>query len=62
MYQTSIFRVAWFDVQVPLAEMVGYASAVRSLTQGNVSFNMRFLQYQPVPQLQLKKLMAAPPL
>jgi elongation factor G len=34
---------------VPLAEMFGYANAVRSLTQGRASFSMRFERYEAVP-------------
>jgi elongation factor G len=34
---------------VPLAEMFGYANAVRSLTQGRANFSMRFEHYEAVP-------------
>jgi elongation factor G len=34
---------------VPLAEMFGYATAVRSLTQGRASFTMEFDHYEEVP-------------
>ena len=34
---------------VPLAEMFGYATAVRSLTQGRASFTMEFDRYEEVP-------------
>jgi elongation factor G len=46
---------------VPLSEMIGYASAIRSLTQGNASFTMRFAEYQKVQAHHLKKLLANPP-
>lgn len=35
--------------KVPLAEMDGYSSSLRSLTQGRARFNMRFEGYEPMP-------------
>ena len=35
---------------VPLAEMFGYATTVRSLTQGRATFTMQFDSYAQVPQ------------
>jgi len=35
---------------VPLAETFGYASAIRSLTQGRVSHSMQFAQYEVIPE------------
>ena len=37
------------SVQVPLAEMFGYATDLRSRTQGRANFTMQFDSYQPVP-------------
>ncbi len=34
---------------VPLAEMFGYATDLRSRTQGRASYTMHFLRYDPVP-------------
>jgi elongation factor G len=36
--------------EVPLAEMFGYATVIRSLTQGRGSYYMEFSHYSPVPQ------------
>lgn len=35
--------------QVPLAEMFGYATELRSLSHGMATFSMEFLDYQPLP-------------
>ena len=35
--------------QVPLAEMFGYATSVRSLSQGRATFTMQVSHYEPVP-------------
>ena len=35
---------------VPLAEMFGYTTALRSMTQGRASSTMQFLEYREVPQ------------
>ena len=37
------------DVKVPLAEMFGYATSLRSITQGRASFTMEFDHYEEVP-------------
>jgi elongation factor G len=36
-------------VTVPLAEMFGYANALRNLSQGRAVFSMEFAKYRPVP-------------
>jgi elongation factor G len=37
------------DAKVPLSEMFGYATNLRSMTQGRGSFNMEFSHYEDVP-------------
>jgi elongation factor G len=37
------------DAEVPLAEMFGYATQVRSLSQGRATYTMEFSHYEPVP-------------
>ena len=36
--------------EVPLAKMFGYATDLRSLTQGRATFTLQFSHYHPVPQ------------
>ena len=43
--------------KVPLAEMEGYSSSLRSITQGRAKFSMRFSSYEPVPMELQKRLM-----
>jgi elongation factor G len=37
------------DARVPLAQMFGYATDVRSMTQGRATYTMQFSHYDPVP-------------
>jgi elongation factor G len=37
------------DAEVPLAEMFGYATQLRSMSQGRASYSMEFGSYEPVP-------------
>ncbi|MFH1632340.1 MAG: elongation factor G [bacterium] len=41
---------------VPLAEMFGYATALRSMTQGRASYSMEFHEYQEVPSNVAKEI------
>jgi elongation factor G len=42
--------VQMVNAQVPLAEMFGYATDLRSMTQGRATYTMQFSGYEPVPQ------------
>ena len=42
-------QVKVIDVLVPLSEMFGYSTSLRSMTQGRGSFNMEFSHYEEIP-------------
>jgi elongation factor G len=44
--------------RVPLKEMFGYATDVRSATQGRANYTMQFSHYEPVPQMISEEIMA----
>jgi elongation factor G len=43
-------RTQVIQAVVPLAEMFGYATDLRSRSQGRATFTMQFLHYEPVPK------------
>jgi elongation factor G len=45
------------DAQAPMAEMLRYATDLRSLTQGRASFSMQFDHYAEVPEHIMKKVL-----
>jgi elongation factor G len=42
--------------RVPLAEMFGYATRLRNLTQGRGIYTMQFADYEPVPKKELERM------
>src|SRR3989344_1146523 len=49
-------RAKVVDAEVPLAEMFGYATALRSMSQGQASYTMEFSHYAEVPKGIAEKL------
>jgi elongation factor G len=47
------------SAKVPLSEMFGYATDLRSMTQGRATFTMQFDKYEDVPQSIATELVAA---
>jgi len=45
----GVARVKVIDAKVPLSEMFGYATTLRSTTQGRANFTMEFNHYEEVP-------------
>jgi elongation factor G len=43
---------------VPMAEMLHYATDLRSITQGRGTFHMEFSQYEEVPAAQQQEIIA----
>src|SRR3989338_8345891 len=44
------------DAEVPLAEMFGYATQIRSMSQGQASYSMEFHHYAKVPRNVAEKI------
>lgn len=47
---TDRMNVKVTEAEIPLSEMFGYATKLRSMTQGRGSFSMEFKKYEPVPK------------
>ncbi|BAZ46657.1 translation elongation factor G [Chondrocystis sp. NIES-4102] len=50
--------MAKIDAQVPLAKMFGYATDIRSKTQGRGIFSMEFSEYSEVPRNEAEEIIA----
>lgn len=45
-------------IKIPLAEMFGYATTIRTLSQGRGVFSMEFFQYGPIPSPVMQNIIA----
>jgi elongation factor G len=50
-------QLSRIEAEVPLAEMFGYSTTLRSSTQGKAEFTMEFSRYLPVPAAMSEELM-----
>ena len=46
------------EARVPLATMFGYATKLRSVSQGRATYTMQFAAYEPVPQQIFEEIIA----
>jgi elongation factor G len=46
------------DAQVPLAEMFGYSTRLRSMTQGRAVYSMEFSHYEEVPKSKAEEILS----
>jgi len=53
---TEVAGMSRIESEVPLAEMFGYATDLRSMTQGTAEFTMEFARYLPAPAEVQKEL------
>jgi elongation factor G len=44
------------DAQVPLSEMFGYSTKLRSMTQGRAVYSMEFAHYEEVPKSKAEEI------
>ena len=51
-------RMKVIQAYVPLAEMFGYATSLRSMTQGRGNYSMEFLHYAPTPRNVTEKIIS----
>lgn len=56
----EILDIKVIDALAPLAEMFGYATSLRSLTEGRGTFTMEFSHYEKVPRSIEEKIVGGP--
>ena len=56
MEMTDRGNLKIIDAEVPLAEMFGYATQIRSMSQGQASYTMEFHHYEEVPRNVAEKI------
>ncbi len=49
-HNTQVINTQVINARVPLAEMFGYATDLRSATQGRATYSMQFESYEPAPR------------
>ncbi|MGH7200694.1 MAG: hypothetical protein ACREJB_08830, partial [Planctomycetaceae bacterium] len=51
-------HLSMLEAEVPLSEMFGYSTQVRSLSQGRASYTMEPLKYDAAPPQVLEEMLA----
>jgi elongation factor G len=49
-------KIKAIQAKVPLAEMFGYSTSLRSMSQGRANYSMEFLKYSEVPRNVLEQI------
>jgi len=44
------FGAKMISAELPLSEMFGYSTSLRSMSQGRATYSMEFLKYQEAPR------------
>ncbi len=57
LQQTESARLV--HATVPLSEMFGYATVLRSMTQGRATYTMQFLEYRPAPKSVMERVVSS---
>ncbi len=52
----DVGQITAIEAQVPLSEMFGYSTTLRSMTQGKAQFSMEFFTYRQVPKSVLESI------
>ncbi len=52
----EVGQITAIEAQVPLSEMFGYSTTIRSMTQGKAQFSMEFFTYKQVPKSVLETI------
>jgi len=55
----SALDLATIEALVPLPELLGYATQIRSLTAGEASYSLEYHAYEPTPDSVVKKLVSS---
>jgi len=50
MAEGALATYPTMDVEVPLSEMLGYITTLRTMTSGRGQFSTEFAHYMPCPQ------------
>lgn len=55
--EEEIMETCHLQAEIPLTEILGYSTTLRSLTKGRGNYSMKFLNYREVPNYLLEKIL-----